>query len=219
MLEKNKIYNMDCKEGFKLIDDKSIDYHIVSPPYGRKSNDKYKYFNDRFDWYGLVDCIIQESLRIIKDDGYLFLNIQKNYYNKKDYFRLLGKYADYISEEIVWGKNNPMPASGNSITNSYEVILVISPKSKSLKSKKTYVKNLFMTNVNVNKFKEHKAVMNIDACRYIYENFVHENSLILDCCSGLATTFVVAKEYNCDYIGFELSQEYIDIANTRLNDN
>lgn len=33
MLELNKIYNMDCLEGLKLLDDNSIDCCVTSPPY------------------------------------------------------------------------------------------------------------------------------------------------------------------------------------------
>ena len=33
MLELNKIYNMDCLEGMKQIDDNSIDCIISDPPY------------------------------------------------------------------------------------------------------------------------------------------------------------------------------------------
>ena len=33
MLEINKIYNMDCIEGMKLIPDNSIDCIITDPPY------------------------------------------------------------------------------------------------------------------------------------------------------------------------------------------
>ena len=33
MLELNKIYNMDCVDGLKLIDDNSVDLIVTSPPY------------------------------------------------------------------------------------------------------------------------------------------------------------------------------------------
>jgi DNA modification methylase len=33
MLELNKIYNMDCISGMKLIEDNSIDLVVTSPPY------------------------------------------------------------------------------------------------------------------------------------------------------------------------------------------
>ena len=32
-LEVNKIYNMDCVEGMKLLDDNSIDSIVTDPPY------------------------------------------------------------------------------------------------------------------------------------------------------------------------------------------
>src|SRR5690554_4182703 len=33
MLELNKIYNMDCVQGMKLLDDCSVDLTVTSPPY------------------------------------------------------------------------------------------------------------------------------------------------------------------------------------------
>ena len=33
MLEINKVYNMDCVDGIKLLDDNSIDLVIIDPPY------------------------------------------------------------------------------------------------------------------------------------------------------------------------------------------
>ena len=33
MLELNKIYNMDCVEGMKLLDGNSVDLTVTSPPY------------------------------------------------------------------------------------------------------------------------------------------------------------------------------------------
>jgi DNA modification methylase len=33
LLELNKIYNMDCLEGLKLLDDNSVDSIVTDPPY------------------------------------------------------------------------------------------------------------------------------------------------------------------------------------------
>ena len=33
MLKTNEVYNMDCVEGIKLLDDKSIDLVVMDPPY------------------------------------------------------------------------------------------------------------------------------------------------------------------------------------------
>lgn len=41
MLEINKIYNEDCLEGMKKIDDKSVDCIITDLPYGQTSRNKW----------------------------------------------------------------------------------------------------------------------------------------------------------------------------------
>ena len=33
MLKTNEVYNMDCMEGIKLLDDNSIDLVVIDPPY------------------------------------------------------------------------------------------------------------------------------------------------------------------------------------------
>jgi site-specific DNA-methyltransferase (adenine-specific) len=40
-MEINKIYNIDCFEGFKQMQDKSANHTFTSPPYNRKRNDKF----------------------------------------------------------------------------------------------------------------------------------------------------------------------------------
>ena len=32
-MQRNKLYNMKCEEGLKLIEDKSIDLVVIDPPY------------------------------------------------------------------------------------------------------------------------------------------------------------------------------------------
>ena len=52
MLEYNRIYNMDCMEGIKLLDDNSIDLVVIDPPYKldlnkvRKTNTFNNYANE-----------------------------------------------------------------------------------------------------------------------------------------------------------------------------
>ena len=42
------------------------------------------------------------------------------------------------------------------------------------------------------------------------------NLLVVDCFMGSGTTAVAAKKWGCDYIGFDMSQKYIDMANARI---
>lgn len=145
-----------------------------------------------------------------------FINIQKNYYNKEDVYRYIGHYYDKIKEIIIWQKSNPMPASGYSITNSYEFIFALGDHS--LKSNKTYTKNIITTSVNNETFKEHRAVMNRQVSDFIIENFTDDDDLVLDPFFGLGTTGLSCLKFGRRFIGFEINKEYCDIAKRRISE-
>ena len=140
----------------------------------------------------------------------LFVNVQKNYYNKEDVFNYIGKYSKQIKEIVIWEKTNPMPASGNSITNSYEFFIVLGDKP--LKSNTTYTKNIIHTSVNSNMPKEHKAVMKPEVSDWFIENFTEENDIVLDCFMGLGTTGKSCLKNNRSFIGIEINENYFNIA-------
>ena len=127
----------DCFELMKHIPDKSIDVVFTSPPYNRKRNDKYTFYDDQIiDYFSFLSAFTDECIRITK--RHVIINLQKNYYNKKDVFKFIGEYANKIVEIIIWEKSNPMPASGTSITNAWEFFIVLGDKP--LKSNSTYTK-------------------------------------------------------------------------------
>lgn len=215
MFELNKIYNIDCIEAFKKLDDNSVTHILTSPPYNRKRNDKYEHHNDAMDnYYEWLCDIIDECIRV--SDGYVFFNIMKNYYNKKDVFKIIGKYSDVIQEMFIWEKKNPLPASGKSITNSYEYFIVFGKKP--LKSNTTYTKNVISTAVNSKMTKEHKAIMKQEVCDWFIDKFTSEGDIILDPFMGAGTTAISCINLNRNYIGFEISPEYVELSKRRIND-
>lgn len=213
MLELNKIYNMDCLEGMKQLDVDSIDYVFTSPPYNRKRNDKYSYYVDvKKNYFKWLCEVIDECIRVA--NKFVIFNIQKNYYNKEDVFKIIGKYADKIQEIIIWEKTNPMPANGKNITNSYEFFVIFGEDA--LKSNYTYTKNIISTSVNSDMPKTHRAVMKQDVADWFIKNFTFEECVVLDCFMGLGTTAISCKKYKRSFIGFELSPDYCRIANKEL---
>ncbi|MCK9415398.1 hypothetical protein M0Q97_01920 [Candidatus Dojkabacteria bacterium] len=50
-IQNNKIYHIDCFDGFKELKDNSVSHVFTSPPYNRKRNDKYMFHNDDIDDY------------------------------------------------------------------------------------------------------------------------------------------------------------------------
>ena len=209
----NILINGDCLEILPEMLENSVDYSFTSPPYNRKRNDKYSDFIDINDnWLQLNIDVITQLLRITKK--HIFYNIQANYYNRQDVYKLIGHFNKNIVDIHIWEKSNPMPASGKSITNAVEYFLVLGKES--LKSNTTYTKNIITTSVNSNMPKEHKAVMKTDVAEHFIGKFTQENDIILDCFFGYGTTGIVANEMNRKFIGIEKEKSYYKMAVNRL---
>lgn len=46
-IEINQVYNGNCFDLFKKMKDNSVDHVFTSPPYNRKRNDKYQFYDDQ----------------------------------------------------------------------------------------------------------------------------------------------------------------------------
>lgn len=205
----------DCLTLMKELPDDSVDVTFTSPPYNRKRNDKYDHYNDQInDYFGFLCAFTDECLRITK--RHVIVNVQKNFYQKKEIWQYIGRYADKITEIVIWQKLNPMPAGGHNVTNAYEFFIVFGDEP--LKSNNTYTKNIISTSVNSNMPKEHKAVMKKEVCDWFIKNFTKENDIVLDPFLGTGTTACVCVEQNRHYIGFEISEQYFDMACHRLDE-
>lgn len=207
----------DCFDKFKTIGNKSIDIAFTSPPYNRKRNDKYANYNDQIaDYYGFCKKAIEELRRIV--NGYVIFNLQANYYNRADVYRLVGEYAESIVNIIIWEKSNPLPASGYNITNAYEFFLILSDSP--LKSNTTYTKNHITTSVNSDTTtKIHKAVMKQEVSDWFIEKFTQKGMTVIDPFMGLGTTGISCKKLHRDFIGIEKDAKYYEIAKERIDAN
>lgn len=172
-IELNKIYNTDILDGFKLLENNSINLIITSPPYNigipyDSWNDKLK-FLDYFDW---CKKWISECYRVLKDDGRIAINIpfeisnphdstyQNRIYISAEYYFILKSVGfnhagivrlNEINPQIVkktaWG--SWLSASAPYIYNIEECVLLAYKKQwKRLNSGiSTINKNEFLKNV------------------------------------------------------------------------
>jgi len=83
-MEKNIIYNEDCKLTLKRLDDKSIDGIITSPPYNINVERSDCYYNNGYseldglsenDYLDVRTSEFKEFSRVIKDDSVICYNI------------------------------------------------------------------------------------------------------------------------------------------------
>ena len=90
MIINHKLYCMDCLEGMrKYIEDSSIDLVVTSPPYNIKLKARNIYTKNYMDclpedmYRGKIEELLVELIRIIKDDGSIWINMKSRYMNEK----------------------------------------------------------------------------------------------------------------------------------------
>ena len=148
-------------------------------------------------------------------DKYVIMNLQANFYNKKDVYKYMGHFADKIQNMIVWEKSNPLPAGGFSITNAYELFMLIG--NEPIKSNRTYTKNHITTAVNSDTTtKLHKAVMKQEVADWLIETFTKSEDIVIDPFMGLGTTGVSCRKCGRDFVGIEKDSQYFEIAKSRI---
>ena len=107
MLELNKIYNMDCLEGMKLLDDNSVDSIVTDPPY------ELGFMGKKWDSTGIaynVD-LWKECLRVLKPGGHLLA-----FGGTRTYHRMTCAIEDAgfeIRDCIQWLYGSGFPKSHN----------------------------------------------------------------------------------------------------------
>lgn len=234
MLEINHVYNMDCLEGMKKMEEHSVDVSFTSPPYndtGTKNEDvavlkshnthkKYEHVEHRKDWFEWMCECIDEMLRISKK--YVLFNVQGIKSNRTNVYKLIGHYADRIHDIVIWYKPHGAPTSTpHKISNKYEFLLILKPDGvKGVDVTSKFYTNVIVQNINSNKeyAKIHRALMAKGFCDEVIKEFTSENDIVLYPFMGLGTTALSCIEQNRQFIGFELSKKYHGICEQRISE-
>lgn len=242
-MELNKIYNEDCVEGMKKVEDNSVDLIVTSPPYNIKK--KYKSYKDDLslqEYLNFLKEVLYECSRILKTKGNIMFNVA-NYIDKEGnaipisyfIFNMLDELGLKFRQEIVWYFQGGLSAT-KKLSARYENILWL--------YKDDYVFNL--DNVRVKEWKqidkrnnpngknptnvweinrvaygseektEHPAQFPVAMIERIVKGWSNENAIVLDPFMGSGTTAIACMNINRNYIGFELDKEYHNIANERI---
>lgn len=126
----NKIYNMDCLEGMKILPENSIDLTVTSPPY-----DNLRKYNGNIDqWcFEKFKLIAQELYRITKKGGVVVWVVgdgtvkgseSATSFKQALYFKECGFN---LHDTMIYKKNNPVPqADKTRYTQCFEYMFVFS---------------------------------------------------------------------------------------------
>ena len=242
-MELNKIYNMDCLQGLKLLPDNYIDLTVTSPPY-----DNLRTYNGySFDF----ENIAKELFRVTKQGGVVVWVVGDQTINGSEsgtsfrqalYFKQIGFN---LHDTMIYEKNSSTyPSHEKSLryTQIHEfmfvftkgkpktVNLIIDKKNKwaghkdfSGKLKKPVPENSPRNNIwkfttSFNDKTEHPAVFPEQLANDHIISWSNENDIVMDIFMGSGTTGKMAVLNNRNYIGFEISKEYCEIAEKRIDE-
>lgn len=238
----NQIHNMDCLEGMKLLQSKSIDMILCDLPYGVTARNKW-------DVIIPFDKLWEQYERIIKDDGAIVLTATQPFASK-----LIVSNPKLFRYDWIWEKTTPtghlnakkMPMRAHeSILVFYKKLPTYNPIKttgherkvskaehkancimstnyneyglKTYESTERYPRSVQRFSTDKQKEALHPTQKPVALFEYLIKTYTNEGETVLDTCMGSGTTAVAAINTNRNFIGFEISKEYCAAAKKRIN--
>nr|MDO8111385.1 site-specific DNA-methyltransferase [Candidatus Sigynarchaeota archaeon] len=235
-----KIYEMDCLDGFKLLENESIDHISTSPPYnlgGFHADRKirsYAAFSDDMpeqEYRAFIKQVIKECFRVLKKDGSFFLNMKTRIIDGVSIppFWVLDDNPFFLKQELIW--NYPSTANVDKIRffPLFEYVFWFIKDLKGFKWNNEWaiIGNVWfishITDRNETKVDEgengsqHPAPFPTQLSQTMVLATTDEGDTVLDPFVGSGTTLKVCRKYNRKGIGFEkYFSHYEKIARQRI---
>ena len=135
-MSKTTIYQGDCLQKLKLLEDNSVDLIVTSPPYANQRKNTYGGIstNKYVDWFLPISA---ELLRVLKPTGTFILNIKEKVQNGErstyvlELILEMRKQGWLWTEEFIWHKKNCYPGKWpNRFRDAWERLLQFNKNKK-----------------------------------------------------------------------------------------
>jgi modification methylase len=221
----------DSLTELKKIESNIVDLVVTSPPYNknywlRNRHQKgkriitYDTFSDTLEPQEYIRTqkeILDELVRVIKPTGSIYYN-HIDILHKHNTIHPSYVYDYNIKQVIVWDRGNTPKLDKSYFLPTTEWLFWIKKDWDSIpyfnKSLATHKKSIWR--INKEKNNPHPAPFPEELVDNIVKSSCPENGLILDCYNGSGTTAVVANKNNMDYIGIDISEQYIQMTKDRI---
>lgn len=212
-----EIFNEDCLEGMKALPDGAIDLIATDPPYcvGATSNGTKSTFAD----FNLIRPFWEQCLgewrRVLKDGGHVYCCTDWRTY--PFLYPLFVKYLT-VRNLIVWDYG--WLKAGNWYRYTHELIIFATNGA----GKRTFSASetdLWRIRCVINRDarrKLHPAEKPVELMARMITNSSVEGDTVLDPFAGSATTAVACVNLNRNFIGYELDENFYDIARKRIDE-
>jgi len=233
----NKIICGDAVNVMKQIPDNSVDLIITSPPYNLKNStgngmkdgrggkwanaalqNGYSHHNDCMPHEEYVkwqrDCLT-EMLRIIPDNGAIFYN-----HKWRVQGGLLQDRQDIVMDFpvrqiIIWKRKGGINFNQGYFLPTYEVIYLIAKRKFKLVPKANAFGDVWEFTQEMNN--THPAAFPVNLIDRIISSTTAK--IVLDPFMGSGTTAVSALNFERKYIGVDISPEYCEMAQKRIEEH
>lgn len=231
---RNKIVCGDAIELMKKIPNESIDLVITSPPYNIKNStgnglkdgrggkwsragliNGYGKYNDNLPYDIYVEWqrnCLNEMLRIIPEHGAIFYNHKWRVQNGllQDRREIIDGFP--LRQIIIWRRKGGINFNKGYFLPTYEVIYLIAKPEFKLKDKANRWGDVWEITQEMKN--DHPAPFPIALVDRIIAST--NCKIVLDPFIGSGTTALSALNYNVDYVGFDISEDYCQMAKQRI---
>ena len=236
MVRINAIYNEDCLEGMKRIPDGSVDMILCDLPYGLTAS----------KWDAVIpnDLLWEQYERVIKENGAIVLFGNEPFSSHLRMSNIKSYRYDWKWDKVR-GAN--FATVNRRPFNSFEDIMVFYKKQptynpqfwqgKPYEQKQGYVGEGKQTGLSrkevvtksdgrryplsIIRFSKenglHPTQKPVPLFEYLIKTYTNEGETVLDNCMGSATTAIACMNTNRNYIGFELDEDYYELASKRIS--
>lgn len=228
-------------EDMSAIPDRAVHLMVTSPPYnvGKQYDDELSVA----DHMALIASVLAETYRVLVSGGRACVNIAN--IGRKPYIPLHAYIIEAASEigflmrgEIIWDKGMSgqstawgswMSPANPTLRDTHEYILVFQKppfgRRKTVDRKPTISRDEFLELTKSvwtfpamsAKRANHPAPFPVELPRRLINLYTFSDEVVLDPFMGSGATAIAATETGRTYIGYELVQDYIDTASTRVN--
>jgi len=231
----NQIVLGGALETLKKIDDNFVDVGVTSPPYNKGEKDK-GWLVDRVKYHNVSDikdekeyqqnqiAVLDELYRITKSGGSFFYNHKLRWRNGIIIhpYVWVSQTRWLLRQEIIWHRKIAANIRGWRFWQLEERIYWLykpidnNAIGRELKSKHALLGSIWeiLPERNI----DHPAPFPLALpTRCIYSILDGKKGVVIDPYAGSGTTLVAAKLLDADYLGIEISPEYVKMAEMRLN--
>ena len=217
-----------CQDLAEQLDDNSINVTVTSPPYNKRGVGgglfrKIEY--DTFDDTLPEDEYQEQQIKLLNtlfaktvDGGSLFYNHKVRYYEGGSVspWAWLVNTDWHIREEIIWARGSGPEISGYRFIQNDERIYWLCKGKKHPRLPRECANYGSVWKFGPDMKNDHPAPYPLILPVRCIQSVLAEPGLVLDPYNGSGTTGVAANLLGHSYIGFDLSQKYLDDAQERI---